>query len=103
VREDLSSNQQAVQAIHAAVEATRQGLIPTDIEHPSLVLCGVPNEAALASLRRKLDLLGLRYVSFTEPDIGNQHTAVAIEPLTKNQRRDLKHLRLLNIKEPTYV
>lgn len=97
VRQDLSRSQQAVQAIHAAVEATRRGLIPSGIEHPSLVLCGEPNEDILGQLSDQLKQLGIRHIPFREPDRNDELTALATEPLTKAQRRRLRNLSLLTL------
>lgn len=88
-RDDLSPAQQAVQSAHAAIDFC--------FEHPSragpwhknsnyLVLLSVHNESQLKLLIRKCDELELCYTVFEEPDIGNQITAVAIEPSKKTQK-----------------
>lgn len=97
VRRDLSGSQQAVQGIHAAIEAARSGLIPRDVEHPHLVLAGVESEAALYLLSRKLEAAGVAHSVFREPDIGNEMTALATEPLDRRDAGFLRKLRLLEL------
>jgi hypothetical protein len=41
----------------------------------------VKNEAALRKLSERLSILDIKYSEFYEPDIGNQLTAIATEPL----------------------
>ena len=82
-REDLSPGQQAVQAAHAAIDfcyehPDRAG--PWHKDSNYLVLLSVKNEKQLYLLISKCFELGLKFTAFKEPDIGNQVTAVAIEP-----------------------
>lgn len=97
VREDLSPSQRAVQAAHAVLEASRQGLIPSYIPHPSLVLCTRPDELSLLSKAEELVQSGISFVLFREPDIGNQATALATAPLSKADRRLFRSLPLLKL------
>lgn len=97
VRTDLSKSQQAVQATHAAIEATRKGLITSDIDHPHLVLCEAKSEYDLLLKANILDDKSIRYEVFREPDIGNEVTAIATEPLTNEQRKKLGFLKLLRL------
>jgi hypothetical protein len=81
-RADLSLGYQAVQSSHA--------LIDFIFEHPSragpwhesnyLIQKVVPDLKALKELIRKCERNNLFYTVFREPDIGNQITAIAIEP-----------------------
>lgn len=88
-RRDLSPGYQAVQASHAAIEFQH--------EHPQiakqwnthskyLVFLTVENEKALYFLLEKIKFYDLKYTTFTEPDIGNQLTAVCIEPSERTQK-----------------
>lgn len=95
VRGDLPPPQRSVQAIHAAVEATRLGLIPPEIQHPHLVLCKARNEHDLLKQADYLSRCGIKYALFIEPDIGNQHTALATQPISGEQRRLLKKFQLV--------
>lgn len=93
-RADLAPGYQAVQACHAM----RQFVA----EHPEidnewfaksnyLCLLSVNTLDELEVLRNYASSLGLRVSEFIEPDIGNQTTAIAIEPhpLTKEICRSL--------------
>jgi hypothetical protein len=93
-RNDLSPPQKAVQSTHAAMEAARAYLKPDD-EHPSVIMCIVKGETKLMMTAEKLRAAGIRFREFREPDIGNQLTAIATEPLTGNRREPLKHYQLL--------
>lgn len=78
----------------AAIEAGREFLRPGD-EHPSLIMCLIKGENKLASTAEKLREAGIRLKEFREPDIGNQLTAIATEPLIGEARAPLRHYQLL--------
>lgn len=72
-----------MQSAHAAIEFQH--------EHPTiakewntvskyLVFLCVENEASLQQFLQKIKNTSLKYSTFTEPDIDNQLTAIAIEP-----------------------
>jgi hypothetical protein len=78
-----------VQAAHASIEFQH--------EHPQiakqwnthskyLVFLTVENEKALYQLLDKIKFYDLKYTTFTEPDIGDQLTAIAIEPSERTQK-----------------
>lgn len=94
-RKDLSNSQRAVQAIHAAIEATRNGLIPLEIEHPHVVYCHLPNEDELKLFREKLVNSEIRFKEFIEPDRNFELTALATEPVGTLERVLFQHLKLL--------
>jgi hypothetical protein len=82
-RTDIPEGYQAVQSTHAAIDFV--------FEHPSragpwhkasntLVMLTVKDTRALIHLMRKCDYLSLAYTVFREPDIGNQITAICMEP-----------------------
>lgn len=48
--------------------------------HKNLIVLAVPNELALVDLYRKADEMGLQCSVFREPDIGDEVTAIALEP-----------------------
>jgi hypothetical protein len=95
VRNDLPHPHQVVQACHACIEATR-AFLPSDHEHPFLVICGVRDERRLGHCRDRLDRAGIRYRAFFEPDLGNQLTALASEPLRGARRDFFRHCPLLS-------
>lgn len=61
--------------------------LPQDAEHPSVILLGVKTEAKLKECADKLRDAGFRTKEFREPDIGDQLTAVATEPICCPERR----------------
>lgn len=82
-RRDLAPGYQAVQAAHAAIEFQH--------EHPQiskewntyskyLIFLSVENENELKFLLQKAQIRNIVYSTFNEPDIGNQLTAIALEP-----------------------
>lgn len=98
VRKDLTHEQRAVQSIHAAIEAARFGLIPSNIEHPHLVLLGVKNQLSLYNCVDKLDSLNIKYRYFKEPDIDNEITSVVTEPISGEIRNHFRKYNLLTQK-----
>jgi hypothetical protein len=88
VRRDLPAAQIAVQAAHAAIEAARTFLSPTQ-PHPHLVLCRVASEHTLLAAADRLERSSIRFALFREPDRNNEATALATEPLCSERRRVL--------------
>lgn len=82
-RTDIPEGYQAVQSTHAAIDfvfehPTRAG--PWHTDSNTLVMLTTKDEKGLKHLMRKCDYLSLCYTVFREPDIGNQITAICIEP-----------------------
>lgn len=93
-RKDLSIPQQAVQAGHAAIEASR-AYLPKDDEHPSLIICTMKGEEQLRRAADDIESQGIRIKRFYEPDIGNQLTAFATEPLNGESRKAMRKFQLM--------
>jgi hypothetical protein len=85
-----------VQAGHACLEAAR-AFLPSDHEHPFLVVCGVRDEVRLGRWLDRLRAAGVRFRAFFEPDLGDQLTAAATEPLRGQQRHVFRDLPLLTV------
>jgi Peptidyl-tRNA hydrolase PTH2 len=94
VRKDLSSSQQVVQAGHALIEATRAFQIGDDV-HPNVIVFGVKSEAKLMSLAQRVQEQGVKIQMFREPDIGDQMTSFATEPVIGERREIFKKYQLL--------
>lgn len=88
-RRDLSPGQQSIQAAHAAIEFQH--------EHPKiakewntnskyLIFLSVENEETLQRFLQKIQFYDLKHTVFTEPDIGNQMTAICLEPGERTQK-----------------
>lgn len=93
VRSDLPLAHQAVQAAHAGIASARE-LIPPNLIHPSLVLCTVPSEAELLALRETCFAQGVPVRLFVETDMGEQITALATGPVSKEKRKIFRCLPL---------
>lgn len=92
VRTDLSIPQQLCQAVHAAHES---GIKFGNKDHiTSVVVCSVPNESSLISELEKTESRGIKTILFREPDINNQATAFATEPIPNNNRKIFSKLKL---------
>ena len=88
-RRDLASGYQGVQSIHAAIQF--------GIEHPEtykiwfeksnyLGWLSVADEAALCRLIETAKDCGIEFSIFREPDIGNEITAIALQPGCESKR-----------------
>ena len=82
-RRDLSPGQQAIQSSHAAIEFQHE--YPEiakewNTNSKYLVFLSVENEEALQRLLTKIQIRDIKHSTFFEPDIGNQLTAICIEP-----------------------
>lgn len=94
VRRDLSPAQKAVQSCHACIEVARNH-IGKDSDHPSVIICEVKSEDKLKMVMKELDGK-VNYKAFQEPDIGNQYTAIASEPLYGDQRKAFARFQLIS-------
>jgi len=94
VRKDLSSAQKAVQSCHASIEAARAFHRPGD-PHPSVIICEVKSEDKLKMVMSQIEGQ-VRYKAFQEPDIGNQYTAFATEPLLGDARNFFRKFQLIS-------
>ena len=93
VRSDLTLPQQICQSAHAAYEAALHLTEPTnDIHH--IVVCQIPSESRLLKAQYNIEQKGIRTVLFREPDLGNQATALATEPIAASDRRKLSKYQL---------
>lgn len=88
---------QTVQACHAAVAAA--AFYANRPDKGYLVVCGVKSELALTNASEKLAELGVRHEVFREPDLHNQLTALATEPLGEEARRHMRKFQLLKGRE----
>jgi hypothetical protein len=94
VRQDISPEQQAVQAAHATYVAGAK-FEPKDPEQTHFVLIGISDEAAMLSAQELLQEHDTEYVSFKEPDLGDIVTAIATEKMKESQKRFLKKYKKL--------
>jgi hypothetical protein len=98
VRQDISPEQQAVQAAHAAFKA---GTNITDnasglADKTNFVLVGVQNEYRLKEVVNVLDgNKDCSYVVFNEPDLDNAMTAIATKPMKAHKKRFLRQYQTL--------
>lgn len=92
VDRSLSIAQQAVQGSHAAIEAVRCGIIPSNGPHPHLVFCKTNN---LDKELLRLHESGISHQPFYEPDLGDRLTAIATEPVFGDLRGNFRKLQLV--------
>lgn len=80
--------QQAVQSTHAALDfVVKHPTIANDWHSSNYLVClAVSNETELKSICDKLIIKGLEFSIFREPDLGNQVTAICIEPSEQTQK-----------------
>lgn len=94
VRQDISREQQAVQAAHATFVAGAK-FTHKSPEQVYFVLIGVEDEIRLADIARMLEERETAHVLFREPDLDNSITAIATAPMKEHQKRFLKHFKKL--------
>jgi hypothetical protein len=64
---------------------------------------GVADQSALLQAIKHLVAVGVKFKSFTEPDIGNQVTAVATAPISGEVRKHFRKYPLLTIGGPSLL
>lgn len=80
-----------MQVGHACLEAAAQFGSPP---HAHLVLCGVPDKAALYRVVQKLEAHQVPHAVFYEPDDDMGETALCTSPLEGTTRKLFRHLPL---------
>ena len=98
VRRDLSCGQRAVQSCHALAELMRKhGDDPQVREwadrHKTLVILGVRDRREVLRWRRRLGDARVACEAFSEPDMSDEETALAVHPAADPLL--FRHLRLL--------
>lgn len=93
VRADLSIEQIAVQACHAVYEAGIH--LPPGTDATRMIVCTVPDQAALLAAAVRLERNGVAHRLFFEPDNEVGYSALATEPLFAPARRLLAKYPLL--------
>ena len=88
-RQDLAPGYQVVQTAHAMADFGIQ--YPREFQqwHSSsnyLACLSVKDEQSLQSLASKLLGEGIKHIAFRESDLGNQITAIAIEPSERTRK-----------------
>lgn len=82
------------------IEATKAFEIERLSDHPSVIILSAKNENRLHRVRKYLIDNGIRHVHFYEPDIGNELTALATEPIFEDRRPLFKKYQLIRHSEP---
>jgi len=59
------------------------------------VLCAVKNECELFKASKKISSKSINFASFREPDLDNQLTAIATEPVRGETRKVFKDFQLI--------
>lgn len=95
IRTDLSSPQIAVQSCHACIESAKAFHLEELDDHPSVIILDIKTEAKLNNVKNYLSSVGVKFVSFHEPDRDNELTSIATEPIFEDRRRLFKKFQLL--------
>ena len=98
MRQDLSPSQQAVQSVHAAIEAANSFDLRSLPDHPYVVILAAKNEERLHRVRKYLVDKGVQHAHFYESDIGDELTALATEPIHGERRELFRKYQLLQSK-----
>lgn len=80
------------------IEATKAFEIERLSDHPSVIILSAKNENRLHRVRKYLIEQGIRHVHFYEPDMDDELTALATEPIFGSRREAFSKYQLLNTK-----
>ena len=92
IRTDILLADQIVQVGHVCLEAGRRFGLPEAPCH--LVLLSVPSEDHLLYAILHVEMAGIRYAVFREPDDEMGYTAACTEPLERSHRRVFRRFPL---------
>ena len=88
-RRDLPIAYQAIQSAHASIDFQHQHPVEAkewQTQSNYLAFLTVADEDQLIKLITKAILMGIKHTVFREPDIGNEITAVALEPTETSKK-----------------
>ena len=85
IRNDLSPEQRIVQIGHACYEAGKK--FKDELGISNLILLHTADEDDLTNAACELDLQGLEYTIFHEPDYDTGYTAICTRPITDPKER----------------
>ena len=100
-RQDISPEQQLVQTAHVAYRAGFRACdedIDIDPREVYFIVIGVRDLEALNAISNLLTLLDINYTDFSEPDLNNELTSVATNPINEDKRGVLLAFNLLEFK-----
>ena len=91
VKEDLEPGYKVVQSAHALADfAVKFENEFKQWQMGSNYLCCLEaSDLKIDKIIYKLNMFGIKYQEFFEPDIGNQRTAIAVEALSRKQHSKL--------------
>lgn len=93
VRQDLSPEQQLVQAAHVTLVLGNK--LKRDVNELYFTVIGIPQLIDFTKVMSDLNVHGTKYETFYEPDQGGTLTAIATHPIPKDQRGILRDYKLL--------
>lgn len=96
VRQDLSKEQQLVQAAHATLVLGNK-LKSHDPSELYFTVIGIPQLIDFRKVMNDLNAHGTKYETFYEPDQGGTLTAIATHPIRKDKRGNLREYKLLRM------
>ena len=82
----------------SAIECANAFALKDLAEHPSVIILGVKNEVKLHQIRQFLIENDVQHAHFYEPDIGDELTAVATQPIFGERRRLFRKFQLVRPK-----
>lgn len=97
VRQDLSNEQQLVQAAHVALVLGNK-LKKDSVAELYFAVIGIPQLSDFCKVMKDLKKHGTQYECFYEPDQGNTLTAIATHPIKKDERGILLDYQRLRFK-----
>lgn len=86
IRQDLSHEQKIVQSGHACYEAGKKFQDSHGISN--MVLLPASNEDELTDIAYNLDMRGIEYYMFYEPDFGTGYSALCTRPIIDKKERN---------------
>jgi hypothetical protein len=96
-RQDIFEEYQLVQTAHAALELGSH-LSSEEVQDLHFTCCGVEDLEALESVERVLTVMKVPFITFKEPDIGNEKTAIGVYPIEEHKRGVLRSYNLLRFR-----
>jgi len=94
IRQDLSKEQQVVQAAHVTL-LLGTSPIKEDPTKLNFVVCGVKDKTELEQVEAFINEHEVTTVKFIEPDLNNEPTAIASYPMGINQKRFMRRFKTL--------